>query len=51
MKTCNPMHRVYGALPVPYVLVRVTRSALVAYRHTIEPVTQCGYDHTPLSVR
>ena len=31
---CNPMHPFYGALPMPYVPVRVTRSALVAYRYT-----------------
>ena len=29
---CNPMHPLSGALPVPYVSVRVTRGALVAYR-------------------
>ena len=27
------MHPLYGALPVPYVPVRVTRGALVAYRY------------------
>ena len=27
---CNPMHPLYGALPVPNVLVRVTHGALVA---------------------
>ena len=26
---CNPMHPLYGALPVPYVLVRVTRGAVI----------------------
>ena len=30
---CNPMHRLYGALPVPYVRVRVTRGA--AHRYTM----------------
>ena len=29
---CNPMHSLYGALPLPYVPVRVTRVALVAHR-------------------
>ena len=31
---CNRMHPLYGALPVPYVPVRVTRNALVAHRYT-----------------
>ena len=31
---CNPMHLLYGALPVPYVPMRVTRGALVAHRYT-----------------
>ena len=31
---CNPMHPLYGTLPVPYVPVRVTRGALVAHRYT-----------------
>ena len=34
---CNPMHTLYGALPVPYVPVRVTCSALVAHRYTYAP--------------
>ena len=29
----NPMHPLSGALPLPYVPVRVTRGALVAHRH------------------
>ena len=29
---CNPMHHLYGSLPVPYVPVRVTRIALVTQR-------------------
>ena len=29
---CNPMHLLNGALPGPYVPVRVTRRALVAHR-------------------
>ena len=34
---CNPMHHLYGALPVPYVPVRVTRLAVIANRHTYAP--------------
>ena len=30
----NPIHPLRGALPVPYVPSRVTRSALVAHRHS-----------------
>ena len=33
----NPMHPLSGALPVPYVPVRVTRGALVAHRNTYAP--------------
>ena len=33
----NSMHPFYGALPVPYVPVRVTRGALVAHRYTYAP--------------
>ena len=29
---CNPMHPLYGALPVPYVPVRVTSGAEIAHR-------------------
>ena len=31
---CNPMHPLNGALPGPYVPVRVTHGALVAHRYT-----------------
>ena len=31
---CNPMHPLYGALPVPYVPVRVIRGSVIAHRHT-----------------
>ena len=31
---CIPMHPLCGALPVPYVSVRVTRGALIVHRHT-----------------
>ena len=34
---CNPMHPLDGALPGPYVPVRVTRGALVAHRYTYAP--------------
>ena len=27
---CNPMHPLYGALPVPYVLVQATHGAVIA---------------------
>ena len=30
---CNPMHPLNGALPGPYVPLRVTRGALVAHRY------------------
>ena len=33
----NPMHPFSGALPLPYVPARVTRCALVAYRHSFAP--------------
>ena len=34
---CNPMHPVCGALPVPYVPVRVTRGTLIAHQYTYVP--------------
>ena len=34
---CNPLHPLNGALPGPYVQVRVTRGALVAHRYTYAP--------------
>ena len=34
---CNPMHPLYGALPVPYVPVRVTRGVVIAHRCTYVP--------------
>ena len=34
---CNPMHPLCGALPVPYMPVRVTRGALIAHRYTYAP--------------
>ena len=38
---CDPMHPLYGALPAPYVPVRVTRGALVAHRYTYAPPCSC----------
>ena len=38
---CNPKHPLGGALPVPYVPVRVTRGALIAHRYTFAP-PRCG---------
>ena len=34
---CNSKHPIYGALPVPYVLVRVTQGALIAHRYACAP--------------
>ena len=34
---CNPMHPLYGALPVSYVPVWVTRGAMIAHRYTYAP--------------
>ena len=34
---CNPMHLLCGALPVPYVPVRVTHGTLIAHRYTYAP--------------
>ena len=31
---CNPFHPLHGALPVPYVPVRVTRDDVIAHRYT-----------------
>ena len=51
---CNPKHPLCGALPVPYVPVRVTRGALIAHRYTFAP-PRCRTSHyhrtfIPLSV-
>ena len=35
--TCNPMHPLYGALPVTYVQVLVTRGAVIAHKYTYLP--------------
>ena len=34
---CNPVHHLNGALPGPYVPVRVTRGAVVAHRYIDAP--------------
>ena len=34
---CIPKHPLCGALPVPYVPVPITRSALIAHRYTFAP--------------
>ena len=34
---CNPKHPLCGALPVPYVPVRVTCGALIAHRYMFAP--------------
>ena len=39
---CNPKHPLCGALPVPYVPVRVTRGALIAHRYTFAPPRCAG---------
>ena len=48
------MHPLYGALPGPYVLVRVTRGALVSHRYTYAPprcrTSQSRRTFIPLSV-
>ena len=41
---CNPMHPLYGALPVPHVPVWVTRGAVVAHRYTYAP-PRCRTSH------
>ena len=51
---CNPMHPLYGALPVPHLSVRVTRSALVShlytYAHTRGRNSQFRRTFIPLSM-
>ena len=50
----NPMHPLSGALPLPYVPVRVTCGALVAHRHSFWPpryrTSQYRRSFVPLSV-
>ena len=51
---CNPKHPLCGALPMPYVPVRVTRRALIAHRYTFAPprcrTSQYRRTFIPLSV-
>ena len=51
---CNPMHPLYGALPVPHVPVRVTRGAVIAHGYTYAPprrrTSQYRRTFIPLSV-
>ena len=51
---CNPMHPLYGALPLPYVPVQVTRGAVIAHRYTYAPprcrTTQYRWTFIPLPV-
>ena len=51
---CNPMYPLCGALPVPYVPVRVTRGAVIAHRFTYAPprcrTSQYRRTFIPLSV-
>ena len=51
---CNPVHTLNGALPLPYVIVRVTRGGLIAYRYTYAPLrcrtSQYGRTFIPLAV-
>ena len=51
---CNPMHPLYGALPVPYVPVRVTCGVVIAHRYTYAPpccrTSQYRQIFIPLSV-
>ena len=48
------MHPLFGTLPVPYVLVRVTRSAVIAHWYTYAPprcrILQYRLVFIPLSV-
>ena len=51
---CNPMHPLYGALPVPYVPVPVTRCDVIAHRYSYGPprcrTSQYRPTFIPLSV-
>ena len=51
---CNLKHPLCGTLPVPYVPVRVTHGALIAYRYTFAPphcrTSQYRRTFFPLSV-
>ena len=51
---CDPVHPLYGALPVPYVRVRVSRDIFVTHRYTYAPprcrTSQCCMILIPISV-
>ena len=51
---CNPMHPLYGALPVPYGPVRVTSGIVIAHRYTCAALrcrtSQYSRTFIPLSV-
>ena len=51
---CNPVHPLNGALPAPYVPLRVTRCSLFAHRYTYAPprcrILQYSRTFIPFSV-
>ena len=47
---CNPVHPVNGALPGQYVLVQVTRGALVTHRYTYTPPRCSTFISFPVSL-
>ena len=51
---CNPLHPLYGALPLPYVRVRVTRGAVISHWFTYAPprsrTSQYSMTFIPFSV-
>ena len=51
---CKPMHPLDGAIPVPYVPVRVTRGAVISHWYTYAPIrcrnSQYSRTFIPLSV-
>ena len=48
---CNPMHPLHGALPVPYVPVRVARGAVIAHRYTYAPRLQLAHLKIAVGIR
>ena len=47
---CNPMHLLYGALPVPYVPVRATRGAVHLCASSLQNLAVSPRTFIPLSV-
>ena len=51
---CNPIHPLYGSLPVPYVPVWVTRGTVIAHQYIYAPprcrTSQYRRTFIPLSV-